>query len=88
MVGDLCCGLAGRAYGLLNLYKHTGESEWLESARQLADRAVVAIQQYSLRRQSLYKGEIGVALLQADLERPELSAMPFFEHEGWPAAKV
>jgi eukaryotic-like serine/threonine-protein kinase len=87
LVGDLCCGLSGRAYGLLNLYKHTGESEWLERARQLADRAVVGIQQYSLRRQSLYKGEIGVALLQADLERPQLSAMPFFEHEGWPAGK-
>jgi serine/threonine-protein kinase len=83
--GDLCCGLAGRAYGLLNIYKHTGEIEWLVRARQLAERAVIAIQQYSLRINSLYKGEIGVALLIADLERPELAAMPFFEHEGWPS---
>jgi serine/threonine-protein kinase len=83
--GDLCCGYSGRAYGLLNLYKHTGEAVWLDRARELAERAAISIQQYSLRANSLYKGEVGVALLIADLERPELAAMPFFEHEGWPA---
>jgi hypothetical protein len=28
---------------------------------------------------SLYKGDVGVAVLIADLERPEFAAMPFFE---------
>jgi eukaryotic-like serine/threonine-protein kinase len=83
-IGDLCCGISGRAYGLLNLYKRTGEHSLLDRARELADQAALAIAQYSLRRASLYKGEIGVGLLAADLERPELAAMPFFEHEGWP----
>jgi hypothetical protein len=32
---------------------------------------------------SLYKGDIGVAVLVAELERPESSAMPFFEDEAW-----
>jgi hypothetical protein len=37
---DLCCGSSGRAYAMLNVYKHTGNAEW----RGRADRgsAVVA----------------------------------------------
>ena len=34
----LCCGLAGRAYALLNLYRHTNETVWLDRARDLAAR--------------------------------------------------
>jgi hypothetical protein len=32
---------------------------------------------------SLYKGEVGVAALVADLARPEEAAQPFFGDEGW-----
>ncbi len=32
---------------------------------------------------SLYKGEPGVAVLAADLARPEAAAQPFFDEEGW-----
>jgi serine/threonine-protein kinase len=84
---DLCCGLAGRAYGLLSLYRHTGEAEWLDRARALGDRAHAAL----LRRfrfahpMSLFKGEPGIVLLGADLAIPEAGCMPFFESEGWPA---
>jgi eukaryotic-like serine/threonine-protein kinase len=79
--GDLCCGAAGRAYAMLNLYRETGEGVWLERARGLAQDAAAGIANWSLRRDSLYKGEIGVALLIADLERPELSCMPLFDKE-------
>jgi eukaryotic-like serine/threonine-protein kinase len=79
--GDLCCGLAGRSYAMLDRYRHTGEAAWLARARSLADDAVQSIGRWSLRRDSLYKGEIGVALLLADLERPELSCMPMFDRE-------
>ena len=34
----LCCGLGGRAYALLNLYRHTKEAVWLDRARALAVR--------------------------------------------------
>jgi hypothetical protein len=34
-----------------------------------------------LRADSLYKGEVGIALLAADLEQPEFAAMPFFASE-------
>jgi len=81
--GSLCCGFAGRAYALLNLHRHGGGAEWLERARELADRAAVAIERESESPYSLYKGAMGVAVLATDLSRPEEAAMPFFEEEGW-----
>jgi serine/threonine protein kinase len=84
--GSLCCGAAGRAYALLELAHHSGgDALWVERARTLADRAAVAIAAGSEKADSLYKGRIGVALLAADLERPEQAAFPFFADEGWNA---
>jgi serine/threonine-protein kinase len=83
-VGSLCCGWAGRAYALLNLYKHTGDTVWLNRARVLAERAAQAGPTPDLPAYSLYKGTVGVAVLVADLGYPAGSAMPFFEEEGWP----
>jgi serine/threonine-protein kinase len=82
--GDLCCGLAGRAYALLNLYRHTGETAWLTRARLLADRAVANVRTHALRRDSLYKGDIGVAVLLADLQAPAHATMALYDAEGWP----
>jgi serine/threonine-protein kinase len=81
--GSLCCGLGGRAYALLNYHRHAGGPEWLARARDLANRAALDVEKASEREDSLYKGSIGVALLAADLARPEAAAMPFFEEEGW-----
>lgn len=81
--GNLCCGLAGRAYALLNLHRHGGGAEWLARARELANRAAIAIEREREKSHSLYKGALGVAVLAADLTRPEAAAMPFFEEEGW-----
>ena len=86
MPGDLCCGLAGRGYALLTAYRATGDDTWLARARQLGDRAATAVRAESLRRDSLYKGEIGVAVFAADLSRPSESAMPFYDREGWPTS--
>jgi serine/threonine-protein kinase len=86
--GSLCCGLAGRAYALLNLHRHGGGREWLARARDLANRAALEIERSSEREDSLYKGRIGVALLAADLARPETAVMPFFEDEGWIADRI
>jgi serine/threonine protein kinase len=80
---SLCCGLAGRAYALLHLHRHGGGPEWLERARDLAGRAAAAAEQSAEAPHSLYKGELGVAVLAADLARPEAAAFPFFEEEGW-----
>ena len=86
---SLCCGLAGRAYGLLSLHRLLlvdGDPEaedWLERARILAEDAATEIAHDSEAPDSLYKGRIGVAVLAADLTRPAASAMPFCEDEGW-----
>lgn len=86
--GSLCCGLAGRAYALLNVYRATGESEWLRRAHHLANKAAVGIRGRHLPVDSLYKGEVAIAVLAADLSKPEWSSMPFFEEEGWSATPV
>jgi serine/threonine-protein kinase len=80
--GSLCCGFIGRAWALLNLYRHTGERAWLTRAHRIAARAPDA--QYEEEYPfSLYKGRIALAALATDLESPGDAAMPFFESEGW-----
>jgi serine/threonine protein kinase len=78
-VATLCCGTSGRAYALLNLYKHTGATDWLSRARQLANHAASTAVSTSQSTNSLWKGELGVAVLIADLASPENAQMPFFE---------
>jgi len=89
-IHNLCCGLSGQAYALLNLYRHTREATWLNRAQQLAEKAAHAAANTSkmspedrleLRPESLYKGEVGVAVLSADIERPLEARMPLFERD-------
>jgi eukaryotic-like serine/threonine-protein kinase len=80
--GDLCCGLAGRAYALLNLHRAGGDRLWLARARDLAAQAVTSVRENALRRDSLYKGDIGVAALIADLDRTDDAAMPFYDRDA------
>ena len=85
---NLCCGLAGRAYALLNFFKHRhkhGEGEeWLDRARDLTERAARTFEQGGAETlHGLFWGEAGVAALAADLGRPEGAAFPCFEEEGW-----
>jgi serine/threonine-protein kinase len=79
----LCCGLAGRAYALLNFYRHTNETVWLDRARDLALRAARVGNIQKEYPHSLYKGEFGLAVLAADLEEPNEATMPFFEPMGY-----
>jgi len=77
-IGNLCCGMAGQAYSLLNLYRHTGEEAWLGRARELLRMTPTAQDD---RPESLYKGTIGILVLESDLNRPEQARMPMFEAE-------
>jgi hypothetical protein len=82
---NLCCGLAGRAYALLELHRATNDSQWLTRAHSLVDRTVKAAP--SLRTpehppHSLFKGELGLAVLLGEIERPEIASMPMFGEEG------
>ena len=80
--GSLCCGHAGEAYALLGLYRHTGDAVWLERARRLAEAAAAGARRTELRS-SLYKGDVGIALLAEELSQPELSCTPVFDNERW-----
>jgi serine/threonine-protein kinase len=83
--GSLCCGLAGRAYSLLTLYRHTQEPQWLTRARGLAENAASEPELDMSRRHSLYHGEVGIALLATELNTPDLASMPLFEAQQWPS---
>ncbi len=75
----ICCGDAGRSYALASFYRHSGEGVWLDRARRTCARAIRAGRQQPELRHSLYKGELGIALLAADLDAPAQSHQPFFE---------
>jgi eukaryotic-like serine/threonine-protein kinase len=79
---SLCCGFAGQAYGLLSLYKATGEQSWRELAVRASGLALRDAPRSS-RPDSLYKGDVGIAALIADLDRPAFASMPLFEAEPW-----
>lgn len=89
--GNLCCGLAGQAYALLNFYHYSGDSDWLWRARELAARSANQMRSLlthsganmplDLRPESLYKGVIGVVVLLNDLQSPARAYQPFFERE-------
>jgi len=82
VVPDLCCGLAGRGYAMLSLYRHTQEQVWLTRARQLAARSAHHVRDSLQPRDSLFHGELGIATLVADLERPDFGGMPLYEAEA------
>jgi serine/threonine-protein kinase len=50
----------------------------------LADRAAERIRDRPFRRDSLYKGEVGVALLVEELDGALPAGLPLYEPEGWP----
>lgn len=93
---SLCCGAAGQAYALLRWYRRSRDAVWLTRARELANLGVIAAGEMHGRApaegnywhpESLYKGDVGVAALAADLDRPEYARMPMFECEGFGAGE-
>ncbi len=86
-IDQLCCGRPGQTYGVLNLFKHTGDERWLRYARQMAEECLrLSGAPSSIETPypyALYKGPIGSALLSAEFEDPERACMPLFESEGW-----
>jgi eukaryotic-like serine/threonine-protein kinase len=86
---SLCCGQGGQAYALLNLYRHTREELWLHRATKMsgwaAQLAMANPQTHDsppeTRPGSLYNSIAGLAVLDADLERPLEARMPLFERD-------
>jgi hypothetical protein len=65
----LCHGTAGNAYALLALWRRTGDEDWLERARALAQHAAGQVDERAERlghgHHSLFTGDEGVALCLA-----------------------
>ncbi|HET8633167.1 MAG TPA: lanthionine synthetase LanC family protein [Gemmatimonadales bacterium] len=87
LMPDLCCGLAGRSYALLALYRATGDGAWLDRARRLQQRTARTFPRGASGMLSLYKGALGAALLDQELALPARSCHPLFESEGWPLSR-
>jgi serine/threonine-protein kinase len=75
----LCCGLAGQAYALLALHNATHDKTWLARASTLTKSARTVAASTRRTPDSLYRGEVGVALLEAEITCPEIARMPLFE---------
>ncbi len=93
--GHLCCGLAGRVFALLHMYRETGHGRWLDAARKLGrDLLDPQIPEQDLPRacdpnqiaknsHSLFWGPLGCALALEELRVPEQAVMPLFGDLEW-----
>jgi serine/threonine-protein kinase len=79
MNGSLCCGRSGECYALLSVYNATKEDFYLTEAKRLAKQMLPHIYSGQMKNHSLYKGNIGAAVLFEELDRPEFARMPLFE---------
>lgn len=79
-VYDLCCGRAGRAYALLALHRARGADAWLSRAKQLAGEALDLVAKADNPPLGLFKGALGVILLNEELEQSHHARMPVFEY--------
>jgi serine/threonine protein kinase len=82
--GHLCCGAAGQAYAFLALHRLTGDGKYIDRTRQRLEQGIGFAGTRGMSPDSLYKGDLGVALLEPELSEPLLAAMPMFERERWP----
>jgi lantibiotic modifying enzyme len=84
----LCCGIAGRVFGLLAMFRYTGESRWLDKARSSGLRLFDPQLPPGADKQtySLFWGALGCALTLEELQYPEQACMPLFADAAWPAA--
>ena len=85
---DMCCGLAGRAYALLDYHRHAKEEIWLKRAGKLAARAARMVKDGSAAPHSLYAGALGVALVGLDIAEPSTARMPLFDGSMWSPARL
>lgn len=76
---SLCCGRAGHGFAALTLYRATGERRWLRTAHDVAAGAMRAPLDETALVHQLFSGELGVALLAAELEDPGRAAMPVYQ---------
>ncbi|GAA1998164.1 lanthionine synthetase LanC family protein [Microbacterium pumilum] len=80
--GTLCCGAVGRAYALLNLQRHVGDSKWTDRARSLADASWELCSRQTATTASLFQGTLGAAVLLSTVSDADRAAFPLFERRA------
>ena len=81
--GDLCCGLAGRAYALLAMDRIAPGGDWFEHASAMASRAATGmLEACGPWPNGLYKGYPGLACLARDLSGKPAERVGFPLVEG------
>ncbi|HEY6485954.1 MAG TPA: lanthionine synthetase LanC family protein [Candidatus Cybelea sp.] len=75
----LCCGYGGEAYALLAMFRETKDPLWLARAQVIADKAGHCRAHGEALTLSLYRGDLGIALLLEEIAQPEMARMPMFE---------
>lgn len=74
MVGDLCCGLAGRSYSLLSLYRATQNEKYYNYAEVLLTKSKQVTT--FLKTDSLFKGKFGLTLLEIEMGKANNISFP------------
>ncbi len=77
---NICHGTSGNGYAFLYLYRRTGNSVWLDRARQFAIHSIEQCQKARLRygqgRYTLWTGDAGLAIYLYHCLYPEKAAIP------------
>lgn len=76
---SLCCGLSGECYALLRLFNITGDDYYLQQVKMKVKKILPNVYAHEARNNSLYKGDIGAAVLLTEMNKPEYARMPLFE---------
>ena len=76
--GSLCCGSTGSGFAALALFRATGDGRWVDRARAMSRHATSLVETRAMRTDSLYKGDIGAAVLELALRSPACAAQPLF----------
>lgn len=63
---------------MLSLHRATGRRDWRDAGARMLERAKAGRFPQSMAH-SLYKGEIGAALLAVEIEQAEDASFPLFE---------
>jgi serine/threonine-protein kinase len=77
-LGSLCCGATGPGFAALGLFRATGKKDWQGAADRCVHHARAARFSKSMDH-SLYKGPLGAALLEVELQGPDDSLLPLYD---------
>lgn len=74
LAADLCCGLAGRSYSLLSLFRATQNENYYDHAQNLLTKSKQVTT--FVKTDSLFKGKFGLKLLEIEIAKANTVSFP------------